>query len=302
MSSFQNIPNLYLVGAPKCGTTTLSNFLSSHPQIFAGHIKEPFYWSSDMPFFAHREGVSHYSDYLAIYAAAPNETKYCLDSSTHYLYSKVAAKRIMSAVENSKFIVCFRPQHELAIAWHMQMCNAGYEDIKDFRKAWDLRKIRRNGEKIPKCCPEPLLLDYESVASVGDQMARMLSHVDAANVFVISLEHLKSNPEDVLNSCMNFLGLKAEITEPLATSNPAFVNRSAVISRFIRLPVVRRGTNAALSIVPSDYRKKIKRTVRFFLYKTQERQELDEGFLEDLKNEFKEDSEKLSDCVRLCCT
>ena len=41
------IPNFFIVGAPKCGTTALYEYLSSHPDVFLCDPKEPNYFSCD---------------------------------------------------------------------------------------------------------------------------------------------------------------------------------------------------------------------------------------------------------------
>ena len=40
-------PNLFLIGAPKCGTTSLASYLSDHPQIFVSDPKEPHFFNTD---------------------------------------------------------------------------------------------------------------------------------------------------------------------------------------------------------------------------------------------------------------
>ncbi|MFV2040601.1 MAG: sulfotransferase [Candidatus Hydrothermarchaeales archaeon] len=40
-------PNLFIVGAPKSGTTSLYNYLKQHPDIFMSKCKETFYFCKD---------------------------------------------------------------------------------------------------------------------------------------------------------------------------------------------------------------------------------------------------------------
>ena len=40
-------PDLFIIGAPKSGTTSLYEYLSGHPQVFMSPTKEPFYFCSD---------------------------------------------------------------------------------------------------------------------------------------------------------------------------------------------------------------------------------------------------------------
>ena len=41
-------PNFFIIGAPKCGTTSLHNYLKSHSQITMSNPKEPHYFSKDI--------------------------------------------------------------------------------------------------------------------------------------------------------------------------------------------------------------------------------------------------------------
>ena len=36
--------NLFIAGAAKCGTTTLHHLLASHPDVYAGPLKEPHFF------------------------------------------------------------------------------------------------------------------------------------------------------------------------------------------------------------------------------------------------------------------
>jgi len=38
------LPNLFIVGAPRSGTTSLYNYLKQHPEVFMSPIKEPHYF------------------------------------------------------------------------------------------------------------------------------------------------------------------------------------------------------------------------------------------------------------------
>ena len=43
------LADLYLIGAPKAGTTSVASWLSEHPDVFWSTPKEPFYWAADYP-------------------------------------------------------------------------------------------------------------------------------------------------------------------------------------------------------------------------------------------------------------
>ena len=51
-----NKPNFFLVGAAKSGTTSLSSWLDSHPDLYVSPIKEPNYFSTDIDVSKFRKG------------------------------------------------------------------------------------------------------------------------------------------------------------------------------------------------------------------------------------------------------
>ncbi|HEY3521257.1 MAG TPA: hypothetical protein VGK80_09470, partial [Rhodanobacteraceae bacterium] len=88
-------PNLFLVGAPKCGTTSLYEYLRKHPQIFfpTGEeestywlAKEPAYFCVDLNLPAEKS-IKDEQVYLALYGGAEGY-KWRGDASAFYLYSK----------------------------------------------------------------------------------------------------------------------------------------------------------------------------------------------------------------------
>src|SRR5450432_3386675 len=73
------VPDFFIVGHPKSGTTALYEMLRSHPQIFMPDFKEPRFYASDLPsrFQAPRaSGLAPetYEDYLTLFEpAAPGQ-------------------------------------------------------------------------------------------------------------------------------------------------------------------------------------------------------------------------------------
>jgi len=291
------LPNLFIPGAPKCGTTSLASYLAAHPDVFMGHLKEPNFWSSDLPFFARREGLSGILDYAALYADAPDGAHYRLDASTHYLFSRVAVDAIETNVPGARFIVCLRPQPEIAQAWHMQMLNAGYEDIDDFEQAWLLREERQRGRSVPRQCPEPALLDYSAVACVGRQVARLLDRVPAERVCIVSLANLRSDVRRVYVDVLRFLDLPDDGRSSFPASNRSFVNRSATLTRLARHPAIRPWFNRAMRTAGPAISSRFKSAVKRALYRPGQRRALDPAFARELEDAFTADDQTLREAT-----
>jgi len=287
------LPNLFIPGAPKCGTTALATYLSDHPQVFVGHVKEPNFWSSDLPSFAHREGFTSEERYLAMYHRAPAGTRYAVDASTHYLFSEVAVERIVTRFDDARFVVCVRPPSQLAPAWHMQMVNAGYEDVTDFALAWQLISRRRKGDAIPRRCPEPRLLDYEGIAAVGSQLQKLLDRVGTAQVHVVRLDRLKKQPRQAYLDLLGFLDLPDDGRQDFTRQNMASRNRSAFASRLVRNATVRPYLNRATTLFGPALAAPLRRLVKRGLYRTAPRNPLPPECEAELRAVFATEEERL---------
>jgi hypothetical protein len=85
-------PNLFIVGAPKCGTTSLYEWLKGHPDIHMSPFKEPCYFARDLAWeesgYYLRHGVDR-ARYLELFEDAGAATRVG-EASTRYLYSRDA--------------------------------------------------------------------------------------------------------------------------------------------------------------------------------------------------------------------
>ena len=110
-------PNLFILGAAKCGTTTLHSYLIAHKEIFMSEIKELGFF---VPEFSYQP--KELSWYLSLFEQAENY-RYIGESSTHYtkvpFYDGVAERVYMFAPE-ARLIYIVRDPIERAIShyWH----------------------------------------------------------------------------------------------------------------------------------------------------------------------------------------
>src|SRR5438445_6171777 len=98
-------PNLFIIGAPKCGTTSLADWLRQHPAVFvpAGQ-NEPNFFNTD-----HVERFRlTLAEYERLFEAAGNHSKYVCEKSVWYLSSSEAVPNILEYAPAAKFIVCIR--------------------------------------------------------------------------------------------------------------------------------------------------------------------------------------------------
>src|SRR5215207_9230182 len=94
------LPDFFIVGAPKCGTTAMYEYLRQHPSIFMPFHKEPLFFGSDLH---HRYGRLTEAEYRALFRAARPDQRVG-EASAWYLYSTTSAAEIHAAAEDARII------------------------------------------------------------------------------------------------------------------------------------------------------------------------------------------------------
>ena len=221
-------PNLYILGAPKCGTTSIAGWLAQHSDIFMCEPKEPSFFNDDYkdgPFRGRKTA------YLKLFSKAKNVTWMC-DGTVDYLASDVAVKQIMEVAVAPKFIVVVRKHADLLMSMHQQECVSGNELIYDFALAFKLSSERRNGRKLPITQPEYRKIDYEMRAEVGLQIRKISRYISRERLLLIDFEILQSDSDLVWSKICDFLDVEFEQVD-LVHSNARvdISSRPAIILR-----------------------------------------------------------------------
>lgn len=209
-------PNFFIIGAPKCGTTSLAAWLIEHPQIYFSPIKEPFFFSSDV-----FQSYSSWGEYLGLFEDANEDHIAIGEGSTHYLFSQIAVRDIEEAFEEPKYIVIVRDPVDMAYAFHQQQIYGLNEDIQDFEKAWRLSPERRAGKQVPTSCQSPILLDYQNFCLIGEQIERLVAVVPKERVLILKLDDFRIDSRKEYLKVLRFLGLEDDGKENFQVYNQA---------------------------------------------------------------------------------
>jgi len=225
MSSLK--PNFFIIGAPKCGTTSLHHYLNGHSQITMSVPKEPHYFSTDI----NNGGIRNREEYLGCFSHGDSKTVAIGESSTLYLYSRLAVKKIYDYNKNSKFIVMVRNPIEIAQSFHQVALKVFGETETNFQKAWFLEKNRKAGEKVPKGCIDRQLILYGNIAKIGQQIERLASYVSLKNIHFIIYEDFKNFTKNEYIKVLKFLKLNNEVPKKFPLHNKSRRIKSETVTK-----------------------------------------------------------------------
>lgn len=223
-------PGFFIVGAPKCGTTALNNYLSQHPDIYMAK-KELHYFGSDLKV---KERISE-SEYLDYFKNAGTK-KIAGEASVWYLFSKNAAREIKAFCPQAKIIIMLRDPVEMLHSLHSQHLIDANEDVRNFRKAVQLDAGRKSGRNKADSLEFYELPSYKETVSYFSQVERYLNIFGKGNVRIILYDDLKSNVNKVVDETIRFLGLQPNTDTRYKVINPRKKIRFLKLHRVMKHP------------------------------------------------------------------
>lgn len=226
-------PDFFIVGAPKCGTTALYQYLRPHPQIFMPELKEPHFFATDLGAYP---SVKTLKDYLELFAAA-GPAQICRgEASVYYLRSSVAIPKIREFNPDAKIIAMFRNPVDMVYSLHSQLLYVAEESESDFETAWRLQERRSRGLDLPPRIRSPLLVQYAQVGQFGTQVQRLLSCFPREQVKLILYDDFSASPQRVYDEVLAFLGTSHDHRTEFPRINENKGTRISWLRRFLRKP------------------------------------------------------------------
>jgi hypothetical protein len=308
-SSRARVPDFFIVGHAKCGTTAMYEMLRRHPQIYMpdykhGAGKEPWFFSRDNPHpqangersvaFTGRHPMSM-DEYLSLFTAAKPDQ--CVgEASSSYLWSHTAAARIAEAQPAARIIAILREPASFLRSLHLQLLQNRHEAEPDFRKAVALDEDRLDGRNIPDHSYWPQALIYSERVKYVEQLRRFHAVFPAEQVKVLIYDDFRTDNEATVRGVLRFLGVDdAQPIEALKV-NPTIRLRSDRLRVWVGRGdsgqrAVPRALKAALRVVlPEELRRGIRHGV---LYGSPAAP--DEEFMAELRRRFKGEVVALSE-------
>ena len=232
------LPDFFIAGVPKAGTTALHVALARHPALYLSTVKEPKFFLTDGPpaqggpgdAKTYREHVWRRNDYEALFHPAPASALRG-ESTPFYLYSRGAHQRIRALIPAAKLIVVLRDPVERAHSNWTHLWSAGLDPVSDLvgACAQEDRRIAAGWADF---------WHYTALGKYGEQLRDLYSVFPRDQVFVLRYRTLISRPARALDQICAFLGVAegvlTEMPRENVTAHPDASLRHRALARAVR--------------------------------------------------------------------
>lgn len=226
-------PEFFIVGAPKCGTTAMQEYLRQHPDIFMPDMKEIHHFADDL--LKHDDPFLDRDRYLSLFAGA-HEHQLIGEASVYHLFSRNAARNIKSFCPNAKIIIILRNPVDMLYSRHAQLVYNGAEDILDFEASLAAEEKRRNGELIPKNIRIEKKLLHREVVKFAAQVKRYFDMFGRDKVQVIIYDDLRKDTAKVYQETLGFLNVNDSFRPDFKVINPNKRVRTRTLQHVLKTP------------------------------------------------------------------
>jgi hypothetical protein len=215
-ASARMTPSFLIVGAQRCGTTSMYKTLSQHPMVLPAVLhKGAHYFDTG---YAH--GPAWYRGHFPLVASArraapaPDRVPITGESSPYYLFHPLAGQRIRTDLPDVRLLVLLRDPVERAYSAHTHETARGFE-TEPFETALQLEPVRLAGEEA-KLLADPAYqshshqhLAYLTRGRYADQLRRLEGLFGRDRMHVVDSQRFFTDPEPVFAEVVDFLGIGA---------------------------------------------------------------------------------------------
>jgi hypothetical protein len=239
----RRLPDFFIVGHAKSGTTALYEMLRRHPQIYMPDVKEPMFFArnpSQPPADSEARSLEQtgrrsetLDQYLSLFDTAGADQRVG-EASTFYLWSVLAPARIAQMQPRARIIAILREPASFLHSLHLQAVQNGAESQRDLRAALELEDERRQGRKIPPNAHWPRALIYTDRVRYTEQLRRYGALFPREQMLVLIYDDFESENEATVRRVLRFLEVDDTVPLELIRANPTVAVRSVRLQEMMR--------------------------------------------------------------------
>jgi hypothetical protein len=287
LPNFDRMPNLFIIGAAKAGTTALYEYLTQHPQVFLSRVKEPMFFSREENY---ARGLDWYEE---VYFEGAGDYPVRGEATPHYLYwSEKVAPRIKKAYGERpvKFIVSFREPVSRAYSWYWNMVREGREDLH-LEEALRVEESRLEQNRHELYQLGSMVYGYSAGSRYASLLQPYLELFSPEDFFFVFQDDLKFSADETCEEIFEFLGIESSIQINTSKSNPAAMPRSRLLHKTLRQRSLFK--EFIKPLIPSRVRRPLKSKLLDANLKETPYAPLDPQLAHELRLSYKAEIEKL---------
>jgi hypothetical protein len=288
-----SLPDFFIIGAPKAGTTALHRALSLHPQLFMSAVKEPKFFLCDGPpprdggpgdAHSYREWIWQPDAYERLFDPAPLGALKG-ESTPLYLADPSAHRRIHDAVPEARLIAVLRDPVDRAYSNWAHLWADGLEAEGDFMAACGLEDERVAAGWAP-------FWRYKSIGLYGEQLDHLFSLFPRHQVHLVRYKWLVDEPRGTLDEICRFLGVEEGVIDHIPAQNVGTYVEPSRSNELLR-QVFRHGARIGSLVPPQVWRKVSIPFLALLQRRPRHRPELDQQERAKLVDYFAADSRRV---------
>ena len=211
------LPTFLIVGAARCGTTSMFGALAAHPAV-ASSGRLP--WTREVHYFDnhYERGSAWYRSHFPLKARARQAARAAgtepaaFESGPYYMFHPLAAERIRRDLPEVRLLVMVRDPIERARSNHSYSTSLGHES-ESFERALELEDSRLEGE-VERLIADPGYVShshrhhsYRARGRYIDQIERLERLFGRDRIHVVDSDDFFARPEPAYDGVLEFLGL-----------------------------------------------------------------------------------------------
>lgn len=212
-ASARMTPSFLVVGAQRCGTTSMYKTLSQHPRVLPAVLHKGAHYFDT----GYEHGPAWYRGHFPLLASArraavDGRLPITGESSPYYMFHPLAGQRIAADLPGVRLLVLLRDPVERAYSAHTHETARGFE-TEPFEKALELEPVRLAGEEA-KLIADPTYQShshqhhaYITRGRYAEQLARLEGLFGRDRMHVVDSQRFFTEPEPVFAEVADFLGI-----------------------------------------------------------------------------------------------
>ena len=256
-----NVPNFFIVGASKAGTTSLAQALKDHPSVFMTDPKEPnFFDGYDA---AETIDAAELETYLKLYDGAQNEVVIG-EASVSYLSSKQAARHIHKLNPNAKILISLRNPTTRIISLYEMYVRHGLTETFEHATKTDPWLVRQ--------------------CHYAANVERILEHFPRDQILAIDFQDVGRDWNGTMTKIHDFLGVERITKDRPTIRNVGGLPKNRLLQPLMNRNIVRFGKK----VIPNRFHQAVDKGLKRLAFSKMEvpKKELApraEDFVEDIK-------------------